>query len=202
VTRTATLTVQPPALSKLTLTPATLTGGCKTSTGKVFLTGKAPAGGTVVALANANPAATVPSSVTVPAGSTSASFLITTSTVASTQTGDVTASLNGLSMSATLTVKPIGVLSLALAPNPVVGPGRVDGTVTLECPAPSGGLAVALSSSSPAVAHPDVASLTVPGGQSTGTFTVSTADVTAVSTATLKAAANGTSKSVKLTVNP
>jgi acetyl esterase/lipase len=202
VTRTASLTVQPPALSKLTLTPATLAGGCSTSTGKVYLTGKAPAGGIVVTLGNANPAAAVPSSVTVLAGSTSASFLITTSTVASTQSGDVTASLNGIAMSVTLSVRPIGVQSLALAPNPVIGPGRVDGTVTLECPAPSGGIAVALSSSSSGVAQPDVASLTIPGGQSSGTFTVSTADVTAVSTATLKAAANGTSKTVKLTVNP
>jgi acetyl esterase/lipase len=202
VARSASLTVQAPVLSGLTLTPSSVAGGCGTSTGKVTLSGKAPAGGLVVALTNANPAATVPASVTVAAGANSATFPIPTATVAANQSGAVTASFGGVSKSATLTVRPVGLLSLSLSPNPVVGPGSVTGTVTLECAAPAGGIAVALSSSATAVAWPNVASLTVPAGSSTGTFTVSTADVSAVSTATIKASANGTNKSVTLTVQP
>lgn len=202
VVRTASLTVQAPVVSGLTLTPATVAGGCGSSTGKVTLTGKAPTGGLVVPLANGNPAAAVPASVTVPAGASSATFPISTTTVATTQSGPVSASFGGGTKSATLTVRPVGLLSLALSPNPVVGPGSVTGTVTLECAAPPGGITVALSSTATAVARPDLASLTIPEGSTTGTFPVSTADVSTASTATIRAAANGTTKSVLLTVQP
>ena len=202
VTRTASLTVQAPELSALTLTPASVPGGCKTSTGKVTLTGKAAAGGVLVTLTNNNPAATVPASVTVPAGANSASFTINTAEVTANQTGTVTATRGGISKSSTLTVRPVGLLSLALSPNPVVGPGQVTGTVTLECPAPSGGVLVALSSSSTAVAQVGTPDLTVPEGALSATFLVTTADVPAVSTTNIKAVANGSQKSVKLTVEP
>jgi hypothetical protein len=201
-TRTATLTVDAPALSGLTLTPASFTGGCKSSTGRVTLTGKAPAGGVVVQLANANPAASLPASVTVPAGATSQTFAITAPAVTSNQVGTVTATLAGVSKSATLTVKPVGLLSLALSPNPVVGPNPVTGTVTLDCAAAPGPITVSLSSSNTAVAQPGAPSLTIPAGQTTGTFSITTADVLAVSTAAIKATANGGSKSVTLTVTP
>lgn len=97
-----------PALSALTLAPATFPGGCKTSKGKVTLTGPAPAGGAVVSLANTNPAASMPASVTVPAGATTAKFTITGVTVTANQTGIVTATYGGASRSATLTVRPVG----------------------------------------------------------------------------------------------
>lgn len=202
VGRTAPLTVEAPVLSGLTLTPATVAGGCGTSTGRVTLSGKAPAGGLAVALSNGNPAAAVPANVTVPAGASSATFPIPTTTVTATQSGTVTASLSGATRSASLTVRPIGLLSLALTPNPVAGRGSVSGTVTLECDAPAGGIAVALSSTATAIARPDVPGLTIPAGGRTATFPVSTADVSAVSTATIRATAGGTSKSVLLTVQP
>ena len=190
-----------PTLSGLTLTPASFAGGCKTSTGRVTLTGPAPAGGAVVQLTDTNPAASVPASVTVPAGATSAKFTITGSAVTSSQMGTVTASYGGASKSATVTVRPIGVASLTLSPNPVVGPRSVTGTVTLECPAAPWNIVVTLSSSNTAVAN-TVPSLRIPAGSSTGTFTVTTADVSAVSYANIRATANGVWKAVRLTVNP
>lgn len=203
VTKTATLTIIPPTLSALTLTPNNVAGGCQTSTGKVTLTGKAPAGGMTVTLSNANSAAIVPDSVTVLANATNATFIITTVQPAATTTGNVTASYNGVVKSKSLKVRPaVGVLQLALAPNPVVGPDSVTGTVTLECAAPEGGLVVTLSSNAPGIANPVESSITVPAGQATGTFNVTTADVSATSYAIIKASANGVNKSVKLTVNP
>jgi acetyl esterase/lipase len=202
LTRTASLTIQPPALSSLTLTPATFAGGCKTSTGKVTLTGKAPVGGIVVTLANTNPVATVPSSITVPSGSTSATFTITAPAVTANQSGTVTASQGGTSLSGGLTVRPIGLTMLTLSPNPVVGPASSSGTVTLECAAAPGSIAIALSSSSTGVANPAAPSLTIPAGSTQGTFTVTTADVSTQSFATIKAVAGGITKSVKLTVDP
>jgi hypothetical protein len=97
-----------PTLSALILSPATFPGGCRTSTGHVRLTGPAPAGGAVVTLANTNPAARMPASVTVPAGATTAKFTITGVVVTSNQTGTATAHYSGVSKSAMLTVRPIG----------------------------------------------------------------------------------------------
>lgn len=200
--KAAVLTVQAPAVSGLTLSPSTIAGGCQGSTGKVTLSGKAPAGGLVVPLSNTNPAASVPASVTVPAGATYATFPVTAPAVTSLQTGTVSASFGGVTKSVTLKVRPIGVASLALSPNPVVGPGSVAGTVTLECPAAPGSVTVALSSTTTSVARPAVASVTIPAGSTAATFTVTTADVSAVSYATIRAATGGVTKSVRLTVNP
>lgn len=191
-----------PVLQSLTVTPAVFAGACKTSTGRVTLSGPAPAGGAVVALSGTNPAAAVPASVTVRAGATSATFKITGTAVASPQAGAVTATHGGVSKSATVTVRPIGVLGLTLSPNPVVGPNRVVGTVTLECPAGPGGVAVSLTSNSSAVARPAAPSFTVPAGAETGTFEVLTTDVSAESYANIRATASGVWKAVKLTVQP
>lgn len=189
-----------PAVSGLTLSPATFPGGCKSSTGRVTLNAPAPAGGTVVSLASTNPVAVLPGSVTVAAGKTSATFPITAPAVASAQTGTVTATAGGQSRSATLKVRPIGVLSLVLAPNPVTGPGRVDGSVLLECAAAPGPVTVQLTSSDPSAARPDVPSLVIPAGAATGRFTVSTSDVEATRWVNIKAAAGGVSKTVRLEV--
>src|SRR4029077_8836464 len=90
-TRSASLTVTPappppPTLSSLTLNPTSVTGG-NSSTGTVTLSGAAPSGGAQVALSSGNTAAArVPSSVTVAAGATSATFTVGTSAVAASTT--------------------------------------------------------------------------------------------------------------------
>jgi hypothetical protein len=47
-----------------------------------------------------------------------------------------------------------------------------------------------------------VPSIGIPAGSTTGTFTVTTADVSVVSYANIRASANGVWKAVRLTVNP
>lgn len=190
------------ALKDLVLSPATFAGGCGSSTGKVILTSPAPAGGAVVALASTNPVAVLPSSVTVPAGATSATFPITAPAVSAVQTGTVTASYGGVQSSETLKVRPIGVSSLTLSPNPVVGGRSVTGSLVLECPAAPGAVVVNLSSSNPAVAWPGAASVTVPAGAVTSRFTVLTADVTVESYAEIRATTGGVTKRVWLVVQP
>ncbi|HYG83122.1 MAG TPA: hypothetical protein VD861_22180, partial [Pyrinomonadaceae bacterium] len=200
-TQSATLAVQSPVLTNLTLTPATINGPCQTSEGRVYLSVMAPAGGSVVTLTSSNPSAQIPASVVVPAGATSAAFTVTPSLVASKQTSTITASYRGASFSKVQTLMPVGVAALALTPNPVTGPNAVTGTVTLTCNAPAGGLAVTLKTSNSAVARPTVGSITVPAGAKTATFNVSTVDVTSVKSANITAAAGGVSKVVSLTVN-
>jgi len=187
-------------LKALGLSPATV-AGCLTAKGKVTLNVPAPVN-LVVLLTNTNPSATVPPRVTILKGKTSATFAIPTEAVSAIQTGTVTASLNGLTLKKTLKVRPIGVKTITLTPNPVVGGNDVAGKVTLECPAAPGDIVVTLSSTNPEVASPTVTSLTIPAGEKTGTFTVTTADVNVFSTATIKAKANGVTRSKKLKVNP
>jgi hypothetical protein len=90
----ATLTVNPvpptvPALQSVTISPGSVSGGA-TATATATLNVAAPAGGAQVLLASSNTsAASVPASVTIPAGATSATFTVTTSSVNSTTTVSV-----------------------------------------------------------------------------------------------------------------
>jgi hypothetical protein len=83
-----------------------VTGG-NSSTGTITLSGPAPTGGLVVTLASNNTAAaTVPASVTVPAGATGATFTISTKAVTASTGVLVSATGGGVTRSATLTVNP------------------------------------------------------------------------------------------------
>jgi len=106
-TRAATLTVKPVLLAtvaSLTLNPSSVVGGPQSSTGTVALSAAAPAGGAIVALTRSNSAASVPASVTVPSGATTASFRVDTSIVLITTATVITASYNNSSRTATLSV--------------------------------------------------------------------------------------------------
>jgi trimeric autotransporter adhesin len=105
---TAMLTVSPQTagqLQSVSVSPTQVTGGTS-ATGTVTLSGPAGFGGQVVTLKTNNLlVAQVPSMVTVPQGSTSATFTVTTSLVASTQTVTITATAGSISQTATLSVE-------------------------------------------------------------------------------------------------
>ena len=93
----------PTSLTNLDVNPGTVVGG-DLSSGTVIVSVSAP-DTTVISLSSSNPAvASVPATVTVPTGGFTGTFLITTSPVASTTNVVITATLNGSSRSATLTV--------------------------------------------------------------------------------------------------
>ncbi|MFL6015265.1 MAG: choice-of-anchor tandem repeat GloVer-containing protein [Gaiellaceae bacterium] len=93
-----------PTVTGLTLTPATVVGG-QTATGTVTLSGAAPSGNAVVTLSSGDSSVvSVPPTVTVSAGATSASFAASTKRVKRTKTVSIRAGFNGGSVSATLTV--------------------------------------------------------------------------------------------------
>ena len=113
VSRTATLTVNPPAsLSSVSLSPTSVTGG-SSSTGTVTLTSAAPSGGVSVSLASSSTSAAVPASVTVAGGATSAPFTTTTTSVGAQTTVTITAAAAGVSRTASLTVNPASTGTLA-----------------------------------------------------------------------------------------
>jgi hypothetical protein len=110
ITQTASLTVtpsSPPTLSSLTLSPSSVTGG-NSSTGTVTLSGLAPAGGAQVMLSSSNTGvARVPSSVTVAAGTNSATFTVNTSSVLFSTSVTISASYGTVSKSANLQVNSV-----------------------------------------------------------------------------------------------
>jgi probable HAF family extracellular repeat protein len=202
VTVTKTLTVLPPTLTQLYLTPTTVIGGCGTSAGRILLSGAAPAGGAVVPLTNTNAKAAVPSSVTVPAGATSVTFSVPTSVVTSATSGTVTASYGGRSQTLSLTVRPIRAQTIQLSPNPAREGTVVSGTVTLECPAAPGPVVVSLTSSNPAIAAPVTSSVTIPAGARSAAFSVRTLDVSSSTSVSIYAWVFGVRKGATLTVTP
>ena len=105
-TFTVTGTTNPPALAGVSVNPADVAGGTP-STGTVSITLPAPAGGTTVGLTSGEPAvASVPASVTVASGQTSATFTVPTQPVTSSHTVVITATLGGDSRFAFLSVNP------------------------------------------------------------------------------------------------
>ena len=92
-------------IQSLTLSASAVASG-GTVTGSVVLSTAAPSGGAMVALSSGSSEASVPATVTVPAGATSARFTVSAGTVSSNQTVTITASYDGSSARASLTVAP------------------------------------------------------------------------------------------------
>lgn len=201
------------ALSTLSLNPATVIGG-NSSQATVTLTGAAPPGGAVVTLSSNNASvATVPASVTVAAGATSATFAVTTVSVSASTSVTISATF-GVTRTATLTVSPaappppppppptaVTLSSLSLSPTSVTGGSSSQGRATLTGAAPAGGVVVTLASSNTSVATVP-ASVAVPAGSSSAAFTVTTRSVTATTTVTISASQGGVTRTATITVSP
>lgn len=107
-TEPASITIQPSSSTpdSVSLSPACVRGGL-TSTGTIRLSTPAPASGTVVNLSSDHTyVATVPSSVTVPAGATSTTFTVNTLAQSLVETVTISAIFDGQYFQAGLTVTP------------------------------------------------------------------------------------------------
>lgn len=190
----------PPALASVSVNPASLPGS-ESATGTATLREPAPPGGAVVYLWTNGSPAFVPVSVTVPAGSKTVTFPVTTNYTATTLAGTITAFLGGTSTTTTITVMPPPALaSISISPSSVQGPNPATGTVTLTTPAPTGGTVVCLwTTGSPAFVP---VSVTVPAGSTTAAFPVTT-NYTATPVAdTITAFLNGQIATTTITVTP
>jgi len=173
------------SLTHISLMPETVTGGTSL-TGTVVLSQKAPSGGFAITLASSDSYATVPASVTVAAGSRSAAFTVTTTSVTAKESATITGTdPNSKSAKAQLRILPAYLVFLSLNPVSVTGGTTSTATLTLSGNAPTGGLAVSLFCNVPFAQVP--ASVTVPAGANSATFTVTTTDVTSNGRAVLLA---------------
>jgi uncharacterized repeat protein (TIGR03803 family) len=105
VTKTATITVEAPLLTALSLSPSTIVGG-NFSTGTVTISGLAPSAGVVITLSSSSKVATLPSSVTILSGKKAGTFTAKTTTVKSSTTATITAKSGSVAKIATLTIIP------------------------------------------------------------------------------------------------
>ena len=142
------------SVSLLSCTPKSLTSG-GTATCTVTLANPAGSSGVIVVLSSNSPSLSVPSSVTVAAGSSVASFTASAGTVSGGQTAVVTASWNGTSRTASIDLLASGSGSTSIACNPDPNnAGTLDCTISLSAPAPAGGVTVGIQSSTPRVQVP------------------------------------------------
>jgi hypothetical protein len=193
----------PMPLTAVSVNPANVIGGTE-STGTVTLSAAAPAGGAIVELSSSDVAvATVPATVIVPAGTTSANFAIITQRVMVSTSVAISGSYAGVTKGTWLFVTPLPATlsSLSLTPTSVIGGDVSTGTVILREPAPPGGAVVALSSSDASVVTIP-ANVTVAGGATSAQFPVSTTRVTSSTAVTISATFGGATKSAVLTVTP
>jgi len=202
LTTATTTTAAGVSVSSLVLSPTIVSGATWTFSNKVTLSAPAPSGGAVVAISSSNPIAAIgPASITVAAGATSATFKITTASVASSTAVTFSASYNGSVATAVLTVSPVALSSITLDPTSVGGgASTIANRLTLNGPAPAGGAVVSLSSSNAAVALTP-STVMIAAGVNSATFTITTKPVTVSTPVTISATYNGT-KSAILTVSP
>ena len=145
--------------------------------------------------------------MTVPAGVNSrvVPTFVSTSPVTSTTTSVISATYNGVTRTATMTVTPAAAAARGRAglhhPEPGHRPdrhGAHSATLTFTAPTPTGGATVSLASSHTSIATVP-ATVTVPANSSTGAFEV-TISPSAAGTATISATYNGVTCSALLTV--
>ncbi len=121
VSKTATVTVIPAAFVGLTVTPTTVYGG-QSATGTITFNGNVATDQTL-SLTASNLNATLPATVTVPAGASSATFNIITAVSAADVTGTLSATLGTVTRSATLLVKTTPATLTSLSPGVVASFG-------------------------------------------------------------------------------
>jgi hypothetical protein len=194
-------TVTPATVSGLMCTPSSLASGAS-ATCTVSLSKAAPTGGATVAVADGCSTLTVPASVTVPAGATSATFAANAGSVTTTHTDVVTATLNGSTVTASIThqasTSSTGTLSALTCTPSILGSGAsATCTVTLSQAAPSGGAAVKITDNCSKLSVP--ASVTVASGATSATFTAKASRTLKTHTDVITATWNGSTVTASVT---
>jgi len=201
-TLTAALEIDPSTqaqLNSFSVTPASVQGGTSFS-GTVGLSAAAPLGGVSVQVSSDDAVVAPPASALVQVNNSTASFVIPTVAVTTVHTVNLTATLGNTFQTRQVTVVP--PLQLTLANSSVIGGASVTATVTLGEAAPASGANITVTSSASSIAQVQ-GTVSVPFGQTTATFTISTLAVTAARTVTITATYQGVgSQSATLTVNP
>ena len=187
-------TIAVPSLLPVACSPTALSASAL-STCTITLTQAAPAGGSNVTLAGNNTLLTVPASVTVAAGATTATFsAIAAAPIANNQSAAITATLGSSSQTANISLlASILVSGVACSPGSLGQSATGICTVTLAQTAPAGGSNVTLTSNNASLTVP--ASVTVAARSTTATFSATAgASIQSNQSATVTATFGGSSQ--------
>lgn len=191
-----TLRILPNTVKALYL-PASVKSGSRVR-GYVSLV--APAGSGLTVDITAEAAVQIPASVVIAPGSSSTGFWIEGREVSAATAVTIAATLHGASKSKSITVLPADLVSLSVAPNPIVGGEDGTGTVDLFSNAEAGGAEVALSDDTTLIATPP--SVSVPAGQSRAAFGFSTVNISVQATRTMRATYRGVTRTTTVNLLP
>jgi len=195
--KSATISVLPYFLADFTIQNTTILASTST-VGTVTVSSPAPAGGSVITLSSSTNRLTLPSTVTVPEGATSAQFTIAGGALP-VSAGVIRAALGTVTKAATINVVHRHITAVALGSTTITSGNTTTFTVTVNATAASD-MVVTLSSQSPSIAGVP-ATLTIPAGQTSASVTVTTtAGVVGTSNIYANLPGHGV-KGAKLTVN-
>ncbi len=202
VTRQAAITVTPPWITTLSLSPFAPVGG-DPATATATLNGPAPlnAGYSVMFTSSNTGLVSTPQPIAYSNSTTGQTTILTNPVTTSTPVTLTARDSTGISTSQTITLQPapMTLSSLTLSVSSIVGSGKLTGTVTMTNVAPSGGILVNLKTTNASLAYPGLLVL-VPAGSRTATFNVATFVTATNATATISAVHSATTKSVALSV--
>lgn len=203
VSKSAVVTVKP----VVKLTGVTINGveGGFATYGAVSLSIPAQLGGAVVSLTSSNPALVqVPATVAVPQGYASFSFQALTGGVTVATTVPITATFDGTTVTANLTLSPAPVVALSALtiPATLVGGQALYGSVTLNNFVRGLAGATILISTGDTASIQLPASVFIPQGQTIGYFTATTGVVPGNKGVTIKATYNGGQLNSNINLTP
>ena len=195
------VTVVPPVLSTLQLSNQILPAGATSSGGTVRLNGETAAGSSVtIPLTSSDATVTVPSSVTIPAGSSEAGFQMSLFSVSSDTQVTITAGQGADAKSSGMTLRALALDSIS-ALSSALNFAALPITIKLNGTAGPGGFTVPLSSNNPSVlAVP--ASAVIPSGQQQFVVPGSSSRVDSDTTVTITAGEGSGAKVASVTVKP
>ncbi|HKT50081.1 MAG TPA: hypothetical protein VJV96_07270 [Candidatus Angelobacter sp.] len=195
----AQLTVLPPSIKSLSISPTTFNGGISVQA-IAMLNGVAPANGASISFSSSSPAVQAPAAETVAAGSPSVVFQIPTSSVTANTPATVTATYNGQSVQTQITLTPQGQPSaLSLNPSSVTGTAGSQGIVQVASAANTDQI-FSVSSNNPAATVPST--VVIPAGFVSAGFNINTSQVSAQTLVTISVSGGGVTRSATLTLNP
>lgn len=185
-------------LRNVTINGASFTGG-RTITGTVNFYSSTTANRNVALLSN-TPYAKVGLSVDVPAGASQSVISVELKPTSIRRAVRIEATHNGIVRSAVFYVDPPTPAFVSVFPTTIKGGLQVNASTRLNGIAPTGGITVELSSSSPAASTP--ANVQIAEGQDVKAFKVNTGAVQSTTVATINATANNVTKTATLTITP
>ena len=201
---TTTLVEVNPVTFSFTLTPNSVIGG-NSATGTITLTGVEGVKATKAItfdLSTSAPKVASPevSSVTIPVGGTTVSFQV--NTLPGTGTANIRVKMGGFgSTSATISTRSVGIASFSLAPQTIRMGRDTTGTITLDSPAPAGGLKISIAYDSQFLTS-SVSTVTIPQGSTTATFKMTAKVFSRAVSTSVTVTGGGSTKSYTVNINP